>query len=183
MSFFVVLIDIMNNYIPLYDCAPSMLHRGSVCCGYPGWGQEPYVLSSHEEEWVFVFGDNFTSAGSPHFEPRGEFLSRVRFGRIYRLVAAIAMITDQRIIISIRLTVRMAVAIACNDLKVGKDCFNDSLGIGLIDQLLDLFRNQFITLYQGLSNGHNSLAVFLEKMFYRLELGLKHSLNAFSQLW
>src|SRR5260370_13305050 len=149
-----------------------MLHRGSVCCGYHGWGQEPYVLSSHEEEWVFVFGDNFTSADSPRFEPRVEFLRRVRFGRIYRLVAAIAVITDQRIIISIRLTVRMAVAIACNHLKVGKCCFNDSLVIVLIDQLLDLFRDQIITLYQGLSNGHNSLAGFLQKMFSPLNLQL-----------
>src|SRR5260370_14077272 len=147
-----------------------MLHRGSVCCGYPGWGQEPYILSSHEEEWVFVFGDNFTSAGSPRSEPRGEFLSRVRFGRISRLVAAIAVITDQRIIISIRLTVGMAVAIACNDLKVGKDWFNDSLGIVLIDQLLDLYRTHFIMLYQGLSNDHHSLAVFSKQMLYRLEL-------------
>ena len=137
-------------------------------------------LTTHKEKWACVFGKNFIGYHGVCFTAGREILHRISFRGIDQLLViaiAVTMLTDQGI--TIRCSVCVTIAIACGDLKVGKDCFENTFCIGLIDQLLNLFRNQFVTLYQGFSYSHNRLTVFLEKTFHSFELGLKDSFNTF----
>src|SRR5207248_3716568 len=135
-------------------------------------------LTTHKEKWSRVFGKNFFGFQGVCSTAGREILHSISFGDIdQRLVIAIAVtvLTDKGV--TIRRSIR--VTIASDNLKVGKDRFENAFCVGFIDQLLNLFRNQFVTLYQGLSYSHNRLAVFFEKTFHSLELGLKDSFNTF----
>src|SRR5947209_9451948 len=130
-------------------------------------------LTTHKEKWVNVFRKNVFGFQSVCFTTRRHILHFISFGGIDQrliIVIAVTVLSDQSI--TIRRSVCMTITIACDDLEVSKDGFENALCIGLIDQLLNLFRNQFVTFYQGLSNSHNRLAVFFEKTFHSLELGL-----------
>src|SRR6266581_8120665 len=95
-------------------------------------------LPSQKEQRSLIFGEHFSDAGSARFATWRECLRRVGFGGIDRLVGTIALATDQGI--TVGPTIGMAITIAWHDLKVGKDCFANTPGIGLIDQMLNLFR-------------------------------------------
>src|SRR6266516_5071020 len=160
VSFFVVLTDI--------QCVS--IYRVEKCRGAMTCTPHFFFLASHKEQWSFIFREHFSGAGSARFTSCRGCLRRVGLRGIARRVGTIAVIADQGI--TVARTLGMSVTIAGHDLKVGKNCFANTPGIGLINQMLNLFCDQFITLNQGLSNDHNSLTVFLEKMFDRLELRL-----------
>src|SRR5436189_46002 len=130
-------------------------------------------LTTHKEKWVNAFRKNVFGFQSVCFTTGRQILHLISFRGIYRrliIVLAVTALTNEGI--AIRCSVRVTIAIACDNLKVSKDSFENALCIGLINQLLNLFRNQFVTFYQGLSHSHNRLAMFFEKTFHSLELGL-----------
>ena len=76
----------------------------------------------------------------------------------------------------------MAVASAQYGLEVAQHDPGDLTCIGLVDQLLDLFRHQLIMLDQCLSDGDERLFVILEKVLHRFELRLQQLLHALVKL-
>src|SRR6266478_5719934 len=140
-------------------------------------------LATCEEERFFIRGRGRVGTHGAHFLIEREFLRRFGLWGIDELAAAWG--ADQGVPVSVCLAVGMAVtvAITCDNLEIGKHCFGNAPGISLVDQLLDLFRYQFVSLDQSLGNRNQSLAVLLKQAFDRLELRLKYGLDAVSQFW